>query len=78
MQVKDNGIGFEPEFADRIFLPFQRLHGRSEFDGSGFGLSICKRIAERHGWSLGADAVLGEGATFMLAIPEDVELAGAQ
>ena len=76
VQIKDNGIGFEREFAERIFLPFQRLHGRSEFDGSGFGLSICKRIAERHGWSIGADAVLGEGATFMLTIPEDSEPAG--
>ncbi|MGI9383053.1 MAG: PAS domain S-box protein [Methyloligellaceae bacterium] len=77
VQVKDNGIGFDREFAEQIFLPFQRLHGRSEFDGSGFGLSICKRIAERHGWSLGADAIQGEGATFMLTIPDGLELAGA-
>lgn len=67
--VKDNGIGFEPQFAERIFLPFQRLHGRSEYEGSGIGLSICKRIADRHDWELSAEGTPGEGATIVLARP---------
>ncbi|MGI9382001.1 MAG: sensor histidine kinase [Methyloligellaceae bacterium] len=68
--VKDNGIGFEPRFSQHIFLPFQRLHAQSKYEGSGVGLSICKRIAERHDWDLSAEGVPGEGATIVLTIPE--------
>lgn len=66
--VQDNGIGFDADDAERIFQPFQRLHGRSSFGGTGFGLSICKRIAERHGWSIAAEAVPDEGATFTVDV----------
>ncbi|HVH11640.1 MAG TPA: PAS domain S-box protein, partial [Longimicrobium sp.] len=67
--VRDNGIGFEPRFAERIFAPFQRLHGRGEFDGTGMGLAICRRIAERHGGTLEARGEPGAGSTFILRLP---------
>ncbi len=66
---KDNGIGFKEEYAERIFGVFQRLHGRSEFEGSGIGLSVCKKIVERHGGSIEAKSVPGEGATFIIDLP---------
>ena len=68
--VKDNGIGFEPQFSQRTLLPFQRLHARSKYEGTGIGLSICKRIAERHDWDLSAEGALGQGATIVLTISE--------
>lgn len=67
--VKDNGIGFEQQYAERIFKPFQRLHGRSEYDGTGMGLAICRKIAERHGGSIRAEGKPGEGATFIVRLP---------
>ncbi len=69
IQVKDNGIGFDEKFVDRIFTPFQRLHGRSAFDGAGMGLAICRRIVEHHGGRISAASVPGEGASFMISIP---------
>jgi signal transduction histidine kinase len=72
--VKDNGIGFSDEYADKIFVPFQRLHGRSEYKGTGIGLSVCRRIVERHGGSIAAISTLGEGATFIIKLPVDAEL----
>ena len=69
LQFKDNGIGFENEFAGKIFSIFQRLHGRSEYEGSGIGLAICKKIVEHHGGIIYADSVLGEGATFTIILP---------
>lgn len=70
VRFEDNGIGFEPEYAERIFGAFQRLHGRTEYEGSGVGLSIARRIAERHGGTLRAEGRPGEGATFLLTLPE--------
>lgn len=62
--VADNGIGFEPQYGERIFLMFQRLHERGRFDGSGIGLAIVKRIVDRHGGHIWAESQPGEGSTF--------------
>lgn len=70
LHVADNGIGFEQEQAERIFLPFQRLHGRdSKYDGTGIGLAIVQRIVERHGGTVKATASPGAGATFTVDLP---------
>ncbi|MBI4183223.1 MAG: HAMP domain-containing protein [Proteobacteria bacterium] len=70
--VSDNGIGFDPQFADRIFIIFQRLHTREQYPGLGLGLSICKRIVERHGGRLWAQSIPGEGSTFHFTLPVEV------
>jgi signal transduction histidine kinase len=67
--IKDNGIGFENEHAERIFELFQRLHGRHEYAGSGIGLAICKKIAENHAGFISAEGELGKGAAFHIFIP---------
>jgi PAS domain S-box-containing protein len=67
--VEDNGIGFSMEHVDRIFQPFHRLHGRGVYDGSGMGLSICRKIVERHGGSITAASEPGKGSTFMVNLP---------
>ena len=64
-EIEDNGIGFEARFLDRIFTPFQRLHARERYEGSGVGLAICRRVAERHGGSLSARSVPGQGSMFV-------------
>jgi PAS domain S-box-containing protein len=69
IRVEDNGIGFEAQYAERIFGIFQRLHGRGEFDGTGIGLAICRRIVERHHGKIVAQSVPGEGATFVVTLP---------
>ncbi|MEW6667565.1 MAG: CheR family methyltransferase [Thermodesulfobacteriota bacterium] len=71
IHVEDNGIGFEEEYLDKIFKPFQRLHGRSSpYPGTGMGLAICRRIVERHGGSITAQGRPGEGATFIVRLPK--------
>jgi signal transduction histidine kinase len=67
--VKDNGIGFEQQFADRIFLPFQRLHELGAYPGTGIGLAICKRVVEAHGGRIWAESQPGAGAAFHLTLP---------
>jgi PAS domain S-box-containing protein len=67
--VRDHGLGFEQEYAERIFGLFQRLHGRSEFEGTGIGLAICRKIVERHGGVILAAGTPGEGATFTFTLP---------
>ncbi len=69
LEVRDNGIGFDEKYLDRIFTPFQRLHGRSAYAGTGMGLAICRRIVERHHGALTARSAPGEGATFIVTLP---------
>jgi PAS domain S-box-containing protein len=69
--VQDNGIGFEEKYRERIFTPFERLHGRDEYAGTGMGLAICRRIVERHGGTIEAHGTAGAGATFCITLPID-------
>jgi PAS domain S-box-containing protein len=70
IRVEDNGIGFEEKYLNKIFLPFQRLHGRSSnYEGVGMGLAICKKIVERHGGKITARSELGKGSTFIVTLP---------
>ena len=70
IRLRDNGIGFDPRHADRIFAVFQRLHGRGEYEGSGIGLAICRRIVNRHGGNITATSAPREGATFTIVLPK--------
>jgi signal transduction histidine kinase len=69
LTVQDNGIGFDEKYLDRIFAVFQRLHGRQEFEGTGIGLAVCRRIADRHGGSITAQSQPGAGAKFIVTLP---------
>jgi PAS domain S-box-containing protein len=69
LTIEDEGIGFDPAYAEQIFRPFERLHGRAEYEGSGVGLSVCRRVAEHHGGTMVADATPQEGARFTVRLP---------
>ena len=65
----DNGIGFEEKYLDRIFQPFQRLHARQVYEGTGMGLAVCRKIVERHNGTITAHSQPDSGATFIVTLP---------
>ena len=69
ISVQDNGIGFDEKYMDRIFAVFQRLHGRNEYEGTGVGLAVCRRITDRHHGTIIAHSKPGEGSTFIVTLP---------
>ena len=69
IRVQDNGIGFKEKYLDRIFQPFQRLHGRTKYAGTGMGLAICRKIAERHRGNITATSMPEEGTTIIMTLP---------
>jgi signal transduction histidine kinase len=67
--VEDKGIGFDEKYLDRIFTVFQRLHSRAEYEGTGVGLAVCRKIAQRHGGDITATSTVGQGTAFLVALP---------
>jgi two-component system sensor kinase FixL len=67
--VQDNGIGFDEAYREKIFAVFQRLHGRNDYEGTGIGLAVCRRITDRHGGTITAKSKVGQGATFIVTLP---------
>jgi light-regulated signal transduction histidine kinase (bacteriophytochrome) len=69
IRVQDNGIGFDEKYMDKVFAVFQRLHGRTEYEGTGVGLAVCRRIVDRHHGNITARSQPGKGATFIITLP---------
>ena len=68
-EIRDNGIGMDPESSKRIFEPFRRLHGEEAYPGTGIGLAVCERIVEQHGGRIAVASVAGEGSVFSFTLP---------
>jgi signal transduction histidine kinase len=77
LRIVDNGIGFDQKYLDRIFTVFHRLHDRQDYQGTGMGLAICRKIVERHRGHITAESQVGEGTTFIVTLPMQQRLAPA-
>ncbi|MDX1547823.1 MAG: ATP-binding protein, partial [Rhodothermales bacterium] len=78
LTVQDNGLGFAEKYSERIFMPFERLHGRTTYPGTGMGLAISRRIAERHSGTIAARSTPGEGSVFIVRLPLRQERYGCE